>query len=103
MCVYVYTTCTCINSNLKVTLTARRLTIKFERITQIVTLSETDISATLTFTSTLAIYDLLMKRPPDLFICLITDAQYHCLKFSPRYKFMLSGVPLKFFLYLHVF
>ena len=92
MCVYVYTTCMCINSNLKVTLN-----------TQIVTLSETDISATLTFTSTLAIYDLLMKRPPDLFICLITDAQYHCLKFSPRDKFMLSGVPLNFFFYVCMF
>ena len=45
-------------------LTAHRLTINFESHSQIVTLSETGVSATLTFTSTFAIYDTLMKRPP---------------------------------------
>ena len=53
---------TCINTNLRVPLTARRLTINFERNSQIVTLSETDVSAALTFTSTFAIYDTLHAR-----------------------------------------
>ena len=44
--------------------TARRLTINFEGNSQIVTLSETDVSATRTFTSTFAINDTLVKRPP---------------------------------------
>ena len=51
---------TCNNTNLRVPLAARRLTINFERNSQIVTLSKTDVSAT--FTSTFAIYDTLMKR-----------------------------------------
>ena len=47
-------------------LTVRRLSINFERTcnSQIVTLSETDVSATLTFTSTIAIFDTLVERPP---------------------------------------
>ena len=47
------------NTNLRVPLTAHRLTINFERNSQIVTLSETDVSATFTF----AIYDTLVKQP----------------------------------------
>ena len=59
---------TCINTNLRVPQTARRLTINFERNSQIVTLSETDVSATLTFTATFAIYDTLVKRPPGILV-----------------------------------
>ena len=53
----VFTCTTCLNTNLRVPLTVRRLTINFERNLQTVTLSETDVSATFTFTSTFAIYD----------------------------------------------
>ena len=62
LCVFMCTTC--INTNLRVPLTARRLTINYESNSQIVTLSKTGVSVTLTFTSTLAIYDTLVKRPP---------------------------------------
>ena len=55
---------TCINTNVRVPLTARRLTINFKRNSQIVTLSETGESATLTFMFTFTIYDTLVKRPP---------------------------------------
>ena len=41
---------------------APNLTIKL----QIVTLSETDVHATFTFTSTFAIYDTLVKPPAEL-------------------------------------
>ena len=51
ICVFMCTTCN--NTNLRVPLTARRLTINFERNSQIVTLSETNVSAT--FTSTFEI------------------------------------------------
>ena len=56
---------TSFNTNLRV----RRLTINFERTcnSQIVTLSETDVSATLTFTSTFAIFDTLVERPPGYY------------------------------------
>ena len=63
VCLRVYTTC--INTNARVPLTARRLTINFERNSQIVTFSETYVSATFTFTYTLAIYDTLVTQPPD--------------------------------------
>ena len=56
---------TCINTYPRVPLTARRLTINFERNPEIATLSETDVSSTLTVTSTFAIYDTLVIRPPD--------------------------------------
>ena len=76
---WVFMCTTCINTNLRVPLTARRLTINFERNLQIVILSETDVSATLMFTSTFAIYDTLMKRPPEFFriICVCVCVCVH--------------------------
>ena len=62
----VFTCTTFINTKLRVSLIVCRLMINFELNSQIVTPSETNVSATFTFTSTFAIHDTLLKRPPGL-------------------------------------
>ena len=72
--------CLCVLRALSLPKTApncSKLTINFERNSQIISLSETDlqVSATSTFMSMFSIYDTLVKRPPE-FHCWFVGEQY---------------------------
>ena len=60
----VLTCITCTNYNLRLSLNVLRLKMNFEHNSQIVTLSETYVNATFTFTSTFKIYHTIVKQSP---------------------------------------
>ena len=65
-------------------LTARRLTINFERNSQIVTLSGTDVSATFTFLSIFTIFNTLVERSPYFLVYFVPNREiwkdkFYCL------------------------
>ena len=84
----------CINTNLRVFVAVPRLTSNFERYSQIVTLSELDVIATMTLKSTFTIYDMLMKRSPCYFKRLVV---YDFSLYLP--PFLLYRKPVRLLVY----